>query len=133
MSNLFVYGTLMFEEVIRELVGTMPIHRAALAKDVTRPQFEGQDYPGLVECPGRDVSGLLFTGLRAETLLIFDKFEGSEYERRPVQLAVGTAEAYFVRDEYRDRLSTIEWDPEAFRRDKLEAYLEICRDFASLR
>lgn len=132
MSNLFVYGTLMFEEVIRELVGTMPIHRAAEAKDVARPQFKGQDYPGLVECPGKNISGFLFTGLRPETLLIFDKFEGGEYERRTVQLAVGTAEAYFVRDEFRDRLSTTEWDPEAFRRDKLPTYLEICRDFTSL-
>ena len=132
MSNLFVYGTLMFEPVIRELIESMPIHRPAEARDVARLQFRGQDFPGLVESPGHTVRGLLFTGLQPETLEVFDRFEGSDYERRPVQLAIGTAEAYFVRDSSRNLLSDIHWDPEAFRRDKLESYLENCRDFTSL-
>lgn len=132
MSNLFVYGTLMFEPVIRELVETMPIHRIAEARDVARLQFRDQDYPGLIECPGSTVRGLLFTGLQPETISVFDRFEGSDYERRPVQLAIGTAEAYFVRESCRDQLSDIIWDPDAFQRDKLESYLEICRDFTSL-
>ena len=132
MSNLFVYGTLMFEPVIRELVETMPIHRVAEAHDVARLQFRDRDYPGLIESPGENVSGLLFTGLQPEVLEVFDRFEGSDYERRNVRLTVGTAEAYFVRDACRDQLSDIRWDPEAFQRDKLESYLEACRDFTSL-
>jgi gamma-glutamylcyclotransferase (GGCT)/AIG2-like uncharacterized protein YtfP len=84
---IFVYGTLMYESVLRTLLGKVPPARAAALDGWCRLKIQGKSYPalvqgGLVSC--QSVRGLLLEVTSAE-ITILDEYEGSEYVKAQVR------------------------------------------------
>jgi gamma-glutamylcyclotransferase (GGCT)/AIG2-like uncharacterized protein YtfP len=83
---LFVYGTLMFGEIVEELLGRRPVPTAAVATGWRVARLPGLVYPGLVPAPGRRASGLVLSGLSAAEWTVLDDFEGDAYVLCPVEV-----------------------------------------------
>lgn len=79
--KVFVYGTLMHEDVVRIIINRIPQKFKALLKGYHRYRLKGYVFPGILPTPYREVNGLLYTDINAEELDIFDAFEDDEYER----------------------------------------------------
>ncbi|MDX1548434.1 MAG: gamma-glutamylcyclotransferase family protein [Rhodothermales bacterium] len=130
--NLFVYGTLLFPEVMEAVTGRRLDAEDAVLTGYHRLAVRHRVYPGLTETPGATVAGRLYRGLTPALMSRLDRFEGPLYERRrlPVQRAdLGFTEAfvYVVRPEHRDALDDREWDPAHFAEHHLPAYLAASR------
>ncbi|WP_462185671.1 MULTISPECIES: gamma-glutamylcyclotransferase family protein [unclassified Frankia] len=101
---LFVYGTLLFPEVVRALIGRVPQAGPATVTGWRAARLRDRLYPGLVptaeaDGPDRATAGLVLLGLAPRERAILDAFEGEAYEARPLVLADGLpAMAYLWRD-----------------------------------
>ena len=131
MIDLFVYGTLMFPQVVTELTGLTPTYVPAVAYNTTRLGMRNQVYPGLVNRSGSFTQGYLLRNLDDASWCIIEAFEGDEYERGPVTIETAgnsvRTHTFFVRTDCQDRLLDLPWDPEAFLRYELDTYLTDCR------
>ncbi|KAI3435498.1 hypothetical protein D9Q98_001564 [Chlorella vulgaris] len=138
MTVLFVYGTLMFPEVLKALLaGRVPRHAPAQINGFQRYRIKNQVFPGTVKAAQSQVQGLCLFDLQQDELQVLDEFEGDEYYKEEVeaQLLDGgttTATVYLWQDSLRSYLyGAGGWDPEAFREKELEAYVEMCGRFAA--
>ncbi len=113
MYCLFAYGTLMFPEVQRAVIGREPPMKEAILRGYKRLRVKGQNYPGIIESANSVVRGRLLQGLTEEELLRIDEYEGEEYERTTaiIQTAKGPVDAfvYVIKGQYRHILSDEEW------------------------
>jgi len=84
-DNLFVYGTLRDDGVVRGVTGrTFPKVNGTLAgyrRVEATPEFP---YPYLVPEAGEVARGTVLKGIDPEDLARFDAYEGAYYERRRV-------------------------------------------------
>lgn len=129
MTNLFVYGTLMFESVQRVLLGRAVPSRPAQLQGYACYVVRGAVYPGIRGKNGHMVQGLLLSDLHPEELLKLDSYEGSSYNRLPVVVATSAGEefstcAYFIAPSSQEQLTEVPWDAERFGREELEEYLQ---------
>ena len=133
MIDLFVYGTLMFPQVVTVLTGLTPMYVPAVAYNTKRLRLRNQVYPGLGNRSGSSTQGYLLRNLDDASWRIIEAFEGNEYERGPVTIETAgnsvRAHTFFVRTDCQDRLLDLPWDPEAFLRYELDTYLAGCRSF----
>ncbi|KAL4458037.1 hypothetical protein ABPG75_012902 [Micractinium tetrahymenae] len=136
--SCFVYGTLMYPEVLTALIQRVPRMEPAIIHGYQRYRIRGQVFPGTIRsaAPGAQVQGLVLFDLLPDELEMLDEFEGEEYfkegvEARLVQSggAVPTL-AYLWQDRLRPLLYG-EWDPEQFREQQLGSYVEMCSSFAA--
>ncbi|MGV9818529.1 gamma-glutamylcyclotransferase family protein [Nocardia xishanensis] len=81
---LFVYGTLQFPEVLRELLGRCPDLAPAELAGWRAAALPGRVYPGLVQDGRATVRGVLLSGLTAGEWAVLDAFEDDEYDLRAV-------------------------------------------------
>ncbi|KAK8153934.1 hypothetical protein BKA80DRAFT_210552 [Phyllosticta citrichinensis] len=167
----FFYGTLMSPQVLHRVIhGTTtpsalqrqvsPLRTyPALLSHHVRHRVRGCDYPAVLPAPtpasseedASSVRGTLVTGLTAADLWRLDRFEGDEYERRPIDAtilgppstddantpqqqqqqqqhqhqhptaAVVRAETY-IWVAGADKLEPLEWDFDEFVREKLRRW-----------
>src|ERR1700730_16745178 len=87
---LFVYGTLLFPEVIRALIDRVPNRVPASAPGWRLAALPGRVYPGLVLSQG-SVNGLLISDLTRDEWRTLDSFEDDSYELRQLSLTDGRA------------------------------------------
>ena len=84
IEGLFVYGTLMFPEVISALLGSSDVLTRAIPCTLSgfqRVSLEGRAYPGLLKLDEHaEVLGLLIPILKPEDWIILDDYEGEEYD-----------------------------------------------------
>ncbi|OGG46373.1 MAG: hypothetical protein A3F84_03285 [Candidatus Handelsmanbacteria bacterium RIFCSPLOWO2_12_FULL_64_10] len=96
-DNLFVYGTLRDDGVVRQATGrTFPKVEGTLTgyrRVEASPRFP---YPYLVAQEGASVRGTVLLGVDPESLGRLDAYEGGCYERRRVTISTGqgTPEAW---------------------------------------
>lgn len=126
--NVFTYGSLMFPEVWERVTGlTSPGHAATLA-DYTARRIRGQTYPALVAEPGKVTAGVLYLDVPPEAIARLDAFEGSFYDRIPVQVRPedGTevsAWVYLAGAGAGPDILPETWDAAWFARDGLKTFL----------
>lgn len=126
---VFVYGTLQFREVAEAVTGRRLQAYAARLDGYARFQVRGEPFPGIVPASGASVHGLVYTGVDPAALERIDAFEGELYRRERITVAPGddgeplAAETYIVRRRWRSLLRDVDWDPDAFARDWLAAYV----------
>lgn len=89
--DLFVYGTLMFGDIVEALLYRRPVLAPAAVAGWRVARLPGRVYPGLVPAAGRQAEGLLLPGLSAAEWAMLDDFEGDEYVVRPVQAELRAA------------------------------------------
>ncbi len=113
---LFVYGTLMWPDVLKAVIGRIPAMEDAILEGHRRLKIKNAIYPALIIAPSYTVKGKLIRGLSNKELLIIDDFEGDEYTRKEVMIktATGNIEAAFVyifNDDYLYLLKDEDWKP----------------------
>jgi len=125
-TPLFVYGTLIFGEVIDRVIGRRPLDvRRAAAPSWSARVIPGATYPGLVPDQLSAAGGLLLGDLSAAELAALDEYEGAEYVRAPIEVVddrgkVVAAQTYLVDPALvGDEVWTSRW----FFDEHLEAFL----------
>ena len=85
----------------------------------------GEIFPAIVEGDRHDhVAGVLYVGLDERAWSRLDRFEGELYERRRGEdRGRATPFTYVLGGAWRHRLGAEPWDPDAFARDHLDAFL----------
>ena len=124
---LFVYGTLLFPEIMRRVVGRVLPSRPATLEGYARRGLKGERYPGVFPSLGEEVEGRLCLGVDGATLQRLDVYEGEQFERRwvHVQTERGRRGAYVYALTANARgIATEPWSVEAFERDAFGRYLD---------
>jgi gamma-glutamylcyclotransferase (GGCT)/AIG2-like uncharacterized protein YtfP len=115
MNNLFAYGTLMCEEIMREVSGFSLSSKPGTLKGYTRRSVKFEKYPAVTTDGMSSVEGLVYLDLPDPAWERLDRFEGDMYERRTVRIVLkdgGTLSSfvYVVKPELLDRLEQSDWD-----------------------
>ncbi|WP_163551289.1 gamma-glutamylcyclotransferase family protein [Candidatus Frankia alpina] len=130
---LFVYGTLMFPEVVSTLIGRVPPMESAAALGRRAARLRDRLYPGLVRRVVVDqvtreespATGQVLVGLDPTERAVLDAFEGSAYVAGPLVLADGRpAVAYLWLDAA--EATAEDWDASAFAGQHLGDYVLWC-------
>ena len=128
MAQLFVYGTLVCEDIMSQVAGSCHRLEDATLRGYRRHPVRGEHFPGVVPAAGHAVPGVIYGALDRRALARLDRFEGPMYRRDVVRvsLAAGGGHrrvfAYVVRDAYRHHLEDGEWDLETFLREDRRAF-----------
>lgn len=119
MSALFVYGTLMCEEIFEKVAGIIPIARKATLKEFRRFSIKNELYPGVVSQSGYQVDGLVYEKITGKNWDLLDSFEGDMYCRQAVKVCLENGKmmdafVYVVKPEYTHLMETSDWSFENF-------------------
>jgi gamma-glutamylcyclotransferase (GGCT)/AIG2-like uncharacterized protein YtfP len=122
-DTLFVYGTLLFSEVLVALLDRVPGTAPASAPGWRAAALPGRPYPGLVPGEG-SAPGLLLLDLRQDEWRTLLAYEGGLYDLRELHLTNDCRSLAFVWTG--GPASEADWDAEDFGRNRLPRYLEGC-------
>jgi gamma-glutamylcyclotransferase (GGCT)/AIG2-like uncharacterized protein YtfP len=125
-APLFVYGTLLFPDVLHILIGRDPARTPATVPGWRVATIPGRIYPTLIPDPAATARGHLLTDLTDAEWQILDAFEADEYHFTRLHPA-GThphAWAYTAPDP--DVIPPTPWNPDTFAAVHLPAYLDRC-------
>uniref|UniRef100_A0A0D6R6Z4 Putative gamma-glutamylcyclotransferase n=1 Tax=Araucaria cunninghamii TaxID=56994 RepID=A0A0D6R6Z4_ARACU len=79
--NVFVYGTLMADEVVNVLLNRVPPCSPAVLQGYRRHSIRGRVYPAIVPAENNSVNGKVIRDLTDYEMDLFDEFEDVEYVR----------------------------------------------------
>ena len=101
------------------VVGCDLAHSQGELHNYRRHKILGEPYPGLYECEGERVEGVVYHNIPDNGWERLDRFEGEMYQRRlvTVRLLNGSttaAAAYIVKHQFKHRLDSEEWDYNEF-------------------
>ena len=86
-NNIFVYGSLMNEEVLKTLLNRVPPLTNGRLEGYSRFSLRHVHYPAIKENSGGLTMGKLMK-INDQELKIFDEFEGQEYTRELVEIKI---------------------------------------------
>lgn len=122
---LFVYGSLLFPEVLQVLIGRVPESTPAAAQGWRAAALPGRPYPALVRAEAI-TRGQLISDLGGPEWQIIDAFEDPVYELRRLDLTDSrNGWAYVCTSE--DDVLPQDWDVKVFEVRDLPAYIERCK------
>lgn len=133
---MFVYGSLMFEEVWSRLVRGSYVKRAARLGGFTRRKVRDDVYPVIFKSHEADwVDGMVYLNVTEEDIERLDFFEGDFYDRQDHTVVVEETEktvaaVYVLKDNYYYMTDDVGWDPEWFARQGLAVFLGRYRGFS---
>ncbi|KAM7464203.1 hypothetical protein LguiA_032324 [Lonicera macranthoides] len=84
--NVFVYGSLLADDVVRALLNRIPHSSPAVLNDLY--SIKGRVYPAILPVEKKKVNGRVLLGITDPELNILDAFEDFEYERRIVDVSL---------------------------------------------
>ena len=128
MNNLFVYGTLMNEEVLTSLLKCNFKKKRALLSGYGCFSVSGKNYPAIRPERESVVTGVLINNLTLQHLEILDKFEGVFYQRITVEVEANDnnkhqCETYTFKPEYYNLLTKTGWSNENFRKIHMKSFI----------
>jgi gamma-glutamylcyclotransferase (GGCT)/AIG2-like uncharacterized protein YtfP len=137
MKHLFVYGTLMCEDIMREVSGCRLSSGTGTLKGYRRLRVKGEHYPAIVPDADSSVDGLVYQNVPEPAWERLDKFEGGMYAQQQVHITLsdGTllaAAAFVVKPEFMDRLESTEWDFSEFLRCGKAQFQKCYKGYRSL-
>ena len=124
---LFVYGTLLFPDIMRRVIGRVLPSRPATLHGWARRGVRGERYPGVLPSLREKVEGKLCLGVDGATLQRLDVYEGEQFERRwvHVQTNRGRSGAFVYALAPTHRAAAIDpWSAENFERHAFARYLD---------
>jgi len=80
MQQVFVYGSLIFSELVKALTGTTFSTKGGILPDFKCFAVNGADYPAVVFHKGSSVKGKILLNVDDRSLEILRFYEGDEYE-----------------------------------------------------
>jgi gamma-glutamylcyclotransferase (GGCT)/AIG2-like uncharacterized protein YtfP len=137
MKHLFAYGTLMCDEIMREISGHTPESTNAVLRDYSRHAIKGEHYPGIQYSPDSSVQGILYRDISTYGWRRLDRFEGDMYARNNVQVELATgeilrAETYVIRNAFIHCLETSAWDFEEFLSQRKRHFQQQYKGYSEL-
>jgi gamma-glutamylcyclotransferase (GGCT)/AIG2-like uncharacterized protein YtfP len=126
--HCFTYGSLMWADIMARVCGHEFASEPASLAGHRRHPVHGEDYPGLCCEPGSCVTGRLYRDVDAAAWERLDAFEGQQYERADVAVALSDgstvqAQVYRFRAEFAGRLLAGDWDAAAFEREGRQRFM----------
>jgi gamma-glutamylcyclotransferase (GGCT)/AIG2-like uncharacterized protein YtfP len=117
--HVFTYGTLMFPDVWRAVVGREFATVAATAAGFDIYCVRDAVYPGIVAVPDSSVSGIVYLDVDPASIARLDAFEDDFYHRQTIEVhgddgSIVTADAYVVPSADRHLLTNEHWAAEKF-------------------
>ncbi|XP_050264389.1 AIG2-like protein D isoform X1 [Quercus robur] len=86
--NVFVYGSLLADDVVKVLLKRVPPSSSAILHSFHRFSIKGRVYPAILPVENKKVTGKVLFGITNPELDILDTFEDVEYERRTVEVSL---------------------------------------------
>lgn len=140
MQHVFVYGSLLFPEIVEGLTGHKFETLDATLQNYVRRTVKNCDYPAII--PGKDgqVLGKILLNVDKRSLEVLRFFEGNEYACVDTIVKVNNGEitaCVFVWIEDTGALEKGDWSAEIFERRSLNDYVrnvvpETVNDFERL-
>ncbi len=131
MPNLFVYGTLLFPELVSALTQKSYKSTSALLKNYRVTEiFDGENprsYPALIPMLGAEAKGKLLFDVDEKAIGILDFYEGDEYEKININLSVDGANYQAITYAWigtGDEELKGDWNPNEFESNHLSYYLK---------
>lgn len=126
--NVFVYGTLLNDEILSVLLNQVPVKVHANLSGFKRVKVMGESYPAIYPDQDNQVDGALLVGLKYHDLICLDAFEGSHYKRKTVSVCtknevIQNCMTYVFKPEYYKFLSSEPWCNKSFRQKHLKQFL----------
>lgn len=122
--DLFVYGSLLFPEVLTALLHRVPQRTPARTTGWRAAALPGRLYPGLVRHESGTTSGLVLGGLSPAENQLLDEYEGSQYRRGTVTLTSGQDCHAYV---WLAEVLPDDWSSQVFAAEHLDGYVRNCR------
>lgn len=124
-ESLFVYGTLLFPDLVRALIGRVPDRTTAAVAGWRAAALPGRAYPGLVRAAGATARGLVLTGLTAAEWQVIDAFEDGGYDLTELELVDGRRGWAYT---WADDIAPLpeDWSAEEFAARHLADYVARC-------
>jgi gamma-glutamylcyclotransferase (GGCT)/AIG2-like uncharacterized protein YtfP len=127
MQHLFVYGSLLFAELVEKLTGAKFRSVPAVLPDFRRFAVKGCDYPAIIPENNTKTEGRLILNVDDESMKILAFFEGGDYIKKGVEVLAGSKKYEAIAFVWDDDLSCLEecdWDITNFRETSLQFYVE---------
>ncbi|KAJ8448740.1 hypothetical protein Cgig2_011361 [Carnegiea gigantea] len=86
--NVFVYGSLLADEVVQVLLKRIPSSSPAILPGYHRFSIKGRVYPAILPVENKKVAGRVLMGITNPELDILDIFEDVEYVRDSVEVSL---------------------------------------------
>lgn len=117
--HVFTYGTLMFPEVWKAVVGREFETVEGSTDGFAVFRVRDAVFPGIAEASGGAVRGVVYVDVDQDSIERLDKFEDDFYERRSIWITCDdgrrlAADAYVVPDANRGVLTDEIWNPDSF-------------------
>ncbi|KAL5559413.1 hypothetical protein UlMin_035624 [Ulmus minor] len=134
LHNVFVYGSLMADDVVRALLNRVPGSSFASLNGFHRFSIKGRVYPAILPVESKKVAGRVLKDITDPELYILDEFEDVEYERRTVEVSLLDSSenlpvhAYVWADKDDPNLYG-EWDFEEWKRVHKDDFVKMTAGF----
>lgn len=134
LHNVFVYGSLMADDVVRALLSRVPLTSFATLNDFHRYSIKGRVYPAILPVETKKVNGRVLMGITDPELYILDKFEDVEYERCTVEVSLTDSSKNLLAHAYvwsnKDDPNLYgDWDFEEWKRLHLNDFVKMTKEF----
>ncbi|KAJ9184182.1 hypothetical protein P3X46_007948 [Hevea brasiliensis] len=86
--RVFVYGSLLADDVVRVLLNRVPQSSSGILDGYHRFSIKGRVYPAILPVQNKQVTGKVLFGITDLELDILDTFEDVEYERTTVDVSL---------------------------------------------
>jgi gamma-glutamylcyclotransferase (GGCT)/AIG2-like uncharacterized protein YtfP len=122
MGNLFVYGTLMCDDIMEEVSGFRPPSVPGTLKGYSRWSVKSEKYPAVMPDENGSVEGVVYLNVPNSAWDRLDRFEGEMYARQIVEVQLNDgaslrAQTYVVKPNFLDHLDQTDWDFADFLRN----------------
>ncbi|XP_062229741.1 AIG2-like protein D [Phragmites australis] len=131
---VFVYGSLMADEVVRAILKRVPPAAPALLPNYHRFNIKDRIYPAILPVENKKVAGRVIMGVTDEELQVLDAFEDVEYTRRRVEISLTDSLETMLADTYvwsdaEDPNLYGEWDFEEWTKLHMKDFLAMTNGF----
>ncbi|KAL0922193.1 hypothetical protein M5K25_006162 [Dendrobium thyrsiflorum] len=96
LHNVFVYGSLLADEVVNALLKRMPPCSPAILNGYHRYSIKGRVYPAILPVESKKVIGRVIKGVTDAELHVLDAFEDEEYKRSTVEVFLNVSIKSFL-------------------------------------
>ncbi|XP_024031677.1 AIG2-like protein D [Morus notabilis] len=134
LHNVFVYGSLLADDVVRVLLNRLPLSSFATLNSFHRYSIKGRVYPAILPVENKRVNGRVLMGITDPELYILDTFEDVEYERRTVEVSLKDSSENLLAHAYvwsnKDDPNLYgEWDFEEWKRLHMNDFVKMTMEF----
>ncbi|CAN6192988.1 unnamed protein product [Urochloa humidicola] len=132
--SVFVYGSLMADEVVRTILKRVPPAAPAILPNYHRFNIKDRIYPAILPVESKKVAGMVVMGVTDEELQVLDAFEDVEYTRTRVEISLTDSSEKMMADAYvwtdaEDPNLYGEWDFEEWKKLHMKDFLTMTNGF----